>query len=130
MNPLTSVAVGFIFGLPLVWSALHVGRRIGLLDVPTGIKVHQLPIPYTGGAAIAATLTVASIVFELPPPFLLGGLFIWFVGLVDDVLSLPPRTKLLLELPPLVIGASVLGLEPLVLIASVMIGLLLVNCFN
>src|SRR5438034_779086 len=41
------VAVGFCLGLPLSWFALKVGRRLGLLDVPMGIKVHTLPIPYT-----------------------------------------------------------------------------------
>lgn len=124
------VAVGFLLGLPLTWSALRVGRRVGLLDVPTGIKVHRLPIPYTGGAAIAATLSIAGIIFGLPPTVLLGGVFMWLVGLADDIRSLPPQAKLLLEVPPLIIGASALGLEPLVLIGAAVLGLVLVNCFN
>jgi UDP-GlcNAc:undecaprenyl-phosphate GlcNAc-1-phosphate transferase len=114
----------------MMWAALLLGRRFGLLDLPTGIKVHRLPVPYTGGAAIAATLAVAWIVFDLPPAILLGGLFIWVVGLVDDIRGLPPRVKLLLEVPPLIIGASTLGLAPLVLMAAVLVGAFLVNCFN
>jgi UDP-GlcNAc:undecaprenyl-phosphate/decaprenyl-phosphate GlcNAc-1-phosphate transferase len=124
------VAVGFALGVPLMWAALLIGRRLGLLDLPTGIKVHRLPVPYTGGAAIAATLAVAWVVFDLPPAVLLGGLFIWVVGLVDDIRSLPPTVKLVLEIPPLIIGASTLGLEPLAITAAALVGAFLVNCFN
>src|SRR5439155_13541745 len=66
----------------------------------------------------------------LPPAVLLGGLFIWLVGLVDDIRSLPPRLKLLLEIPPLIVGVSALALEPLVLVVAVLVGVFLVNCFN
>jgi len=124
------VAVGFALGLPLMWAALLIGRRFGLLDLPTGIKVHRLPVPYTGGAGIAATLAIAWVVLELPPAVLLGGLFVWLVGLVDDIRGLPPRVKLLLEVPPLITGASALGLAPLVLLVAVLVGAFLVNCFN
>jgi len=124
------VAIGFLLGLPLTWAALYLGRRIGLLDIPKGIKVHRLPVPYTGGAAIAATLAISGIIFDLPPTILLGSFLIWVVGLVDDIRGLPPRLKLLLEVLPLIVGVSALGLEPLVLLAAVLAGVFLVNCFN
>lgn len=130
MNAFAFAAVGFLIGLPLSWSALEVGRRVGLLDMPTGIKVHHRPIPYTGGAAFAAMLVITGAIFPLPPMVLLGGLFIWLIGLADDIRSLPPHLKLLLELPPLIVGASALGLEPLMFIGAIVVGVFLVNCFN
>ena len=130
MSPALFVVIGFVLGLPLTWVAVYLGRRVGLLDIPTGIKTHHLAVPYTGGAAIAATLAISGIIFGLPPAVLLGGLFIWLVGLVDDIRSLPPRLKLLLEIPPLIVGVSALGLEPLVLVVAVLVGVFLVNCFN
>lgn len=130
MSAFAFVGLGFILGLPLSWLALQVGRRVGLLDVPVGIKVHRLPIPYTGGAAIAVTLAIAGIILPLPATVLVGGLFMWLIGLADDVRSLPPQLKLLLEVPPLIVGASALGLEPPLFIGAIVVGVFLVNCFN
>jgi UDP-GlcNAc:undecaprenyl-phosphate GlcNAc-1-phosphate transferase len=130
VSALIFVTFGFLIGLPLSWLAIHIGRRVGLLDVPHGIKVHRQPIPYTGGAAIAATLAIGALVFGLPPTILLGGLVIWLIGFVDDLRGLPPQIKLLLQLPPLIVGALDLGLEPQVLMVAVALGVFLVNCFN
>jgi len=122
--------LGTALGVPLTWLALHLGRRLELLDIPGGIKVHRDPVPHTGGAAIIAVMLVAGLVLGLPWPLLAGAFLMWGVGFVDDIRALGPRTKLLLETVPLLVAAVPLDFDPIVLLLVVALGLFLVNAFN
>jgi UDP-GlcNAc:undecaprenyl-phosphate GlcNAc-1-phosphate transferase len=91
---------------PLVrtWS-----RRNGLLDEPnTGRKLHASPVPRTGGIAIIASYVMAVVLLMLSPlagatsvnlplaVHLLPAVGVIFaIGLLDDVIGLNPREKLI-----------------------------------
>ncbi len=83
---------------------------LGLVDAPGGRKVHAQPVPRLGGVAVVAStaLALAIVPAFLPQsrnldtwaamqPFIVGGLLIFLIGLVDDVRGLGPAPKLLVE---------------------------------
>ncbi len=122
--------VGFALGLPLLLLAILVGHRFGLLDHPSPIKPHLRAVPYTGGAAIVAAIVVAGLVARVPPGVLGGLLLMWLVGFIDDARGLPAGVKLAGELPALVVSGAALGMSIPIAIASIALGLVLVNAFN
>lgn len=87
--------------------AVRAARRFGLLDRPGGHKAHGGATPYLGGVAVAAGLLVigaatAGTNGELMT-ILAGALVLGAVGLVDDVRTVPPLVRLLIEAA---VGAS------------------------
>lgn len=88
--------------------ARSLGRRLGILDCPDGgRKLHERPVPRTGGlavyAAFFAVICVGVLAGQLPRAgfpdiysLSLGALGITLVGLWDDVAGVRPRWKLLL----------------------------------
>jgi UDP-GlcNAc:undecaprenyl-phosphate GlcNAc-1-phosphate transferase len=99
-------------GLALLLTPL-VGRGatlLGLVDAPSGRKVHAHPIPRLGGLAVVLAATIALVVLPLlrpgsieplhwraMQPFLLAGALIFAAGLIDDVRGLGAVPKLLIE---------------------------------
>ena len=122
-------SITFLVGLPLTWLAMRVGQHFHFLDRPSTIKPHKVPVPYTGGTAIVIVVVITMIILGLLP-LALAAVFMWAIGFADDVRSLPPRLKLLVETVPLVLGSSALGLSPLHTILGVIVGVILVNAFN
>jgi UDP-GlcNAc:undecaprenyl-phosphate GlcNAc-1-phosphate transferase len=86
------------------WSSV-----IGLVDAPGGRKVHPRSISRLGGLAVvvaaAGALTAAAVTPGLAPrvdlaavaPLLLGGGMVFLVGLIDDIRTLSPWTRLAVE---------------------------------
>jgi UDP-GlcNAc:undecaprenyl-phosphate GlcNAc-1-phosphate transferase len=81
-------------------------QSVGLVDVPSARKVHHGPVPLVGGLAIFASLMVACMVpawSGLSPSapemlsFLLAGLLLVSVGVVDDYLELSPQARFLAQ---------------------------------
>ena len=114
---LGSMAVS-IFVTALV---VRIARAMRLLDKPEIRKVHASAIPRIGGTAIvvamfASVLPVLALDNVIGEAFrqdqsqlimiLAGGLFMFAVGLLDDVKGLQPRTKFLAQL---VAAAAVCG---------------------
>jgi UDP-GlcNAc:undecaprenyl-phosphate GlcNAc-1-phosphate transferase len=107
---------------PLVRAVAH---HYGLLDIPDGRKVHELPTPRLGGVAMAlgfgvaiAVATVASPAFAnlgglraMHVPAILAGVALLLVaGLVDDVRGMRAMLKLALQIAAAVV-AWLLGLR-------------------
>jgi len=89
------------------------GAKLGFLDYPGNRKMHQTPLPRTGGAAILLsflTLTALSGYGLLPDPLgrvdlegrlcylLAGGLIAFMAGFIDDFRRLKPRFKFLFQI--------------------------------
>ncbi len=79
-----------------------VAMSAGLVDVPDARKSHQGPIPLVGGLAIFASVLAACLVPDLSGlsisapevlSFVLAGLILVGVGLVDDFIELSPGTR-------------------------------------
>ncbi len=79
---------------------------VGLVDVPNARKVHHGPIPLVGGLAIFAAVAAACAMpgwsgLSAAAPemlsFLLAGLLLVGVGVVDDFLELSPRVRFMAQ---------------------------------
>lgn len=78
--------------------AAPVARFLGLIDKPSTRKKHVGDVPLTGGLAILATVVLISFVTHSPPlPVLLALGFICLVGVIDDMVDVPARMKLLCQ---------------------------------
>jgi UDP-GlcNAc:undecaprenyl-phosphate GlcNAc-1-phosphate transferase len=109
---LTLVIAGTAFGAVLTPLVGTGASALGLVDAPGGRKVHSLSVPRLGGLAVAAAATLAltmaiALSIEarddvLAPligiaPILAGAMLVLGVGLLDDVRTLPPWPKLLVQ---------------------------------
>jgi len=98
--------------LPVV---IHLAQRRGWMDQPGERRAHQAPVPRLGGVAIVASVGI-TLVFSLLlsrvlfpqqplllplgallPAVLLGCAMVFIVGVVDDMVGVSPRTKLLVQ---------------------------------
>ncbi len=74
-------------------------NRLGIIDQPVGMKIHKRPTPLLGGVAVFITFAVVVVIAApLDDPVrgvLLGGLAAVAVGVLDEVLTLPPLAHLL-----------------------------------
>ena len=94
------------FFTPLVGK---LARRFGIVDNPSGRKVHSLPIPRIGGVAlfVGFFVPIFFLVFnetmfadlvshhDRLPVFVTGAILIFILGLWDDIRPLPPGIKFL-----------------------------------
>ena len=93
--------------------AIRVAERLQFYDRPVGYKGHAAPTPYLGGAAVVAGFLVALLLlaghWDRTLPVVAGVLVLWAVGTVDDRRTLPPLTRVLVEVA-LAAGLWALGL--------------------
>src|SRR5665811_2285344 len=76
----------------------RLARRLGAIDIPGPRSLHTAPTPHISGLAILAAVLVAGLVW-LPADtetrtILAGALAIAAIGLLDDLVDLPPGIKL------------------------------------
>ena len=104
---LAGTLLGLIF-TPIVTSA---SMAVGLVDAPGGRKVHSVAVPRMGGIAVvlAAALALLLVVSGLElvgttPPNLdslrtigLAASLVFAIGVMDDVMSLPPGPKVAVQ---------------------------------
>jgi len=81
--------------------ARQLGRRLGILDQPSGRKVHTIATPRLGGVAIFGAFILTLVFFgdrfyvNQVVGIFLGATLVSFLGLWDDRRSLPAWAKLL-----------------------------------
>jgi UDP-GlcNAc:undecaprenyl-phosphate/decaprenyl-phosphate GlcNAc-1-phosphate transferase len=130
-------SVVFILGLiisgivtPL---SIKISSRLGYMDKPSERKMHNEPIPYGGGVAILISLVIVVMVlvvmakFKIMLPqslshfidievilqdvrilfFLSGAVFIFALGLFDDIFEMPAKMKLFFQM--VIIGTVLYG---------------------
>lgn len=86
--------VGFIFSLGLTPLAIRIGKRLRLIDRPHGPYIDVRPLVRIGGLAIFVSFALTVLIF-LPlnkqlSALLLGGLWLAFIGTIDDIFNLSP----------------------------------------
>ena len=128
MRPLNELWFPFLFGLALTVFLTAGLRRLLLhldwIDLPTPDRWHRRPVARPGGPAIAAAI-FAGLVVLVPRPWTLpvwgllaGGIFIFAVGLVDDLVELSNPLKLTLLIIaaaiPVLFGVTFKALPPVV----------------
>ena len=113
---LLTFSIALILSLLLTPLAQKIGTKFGAMDIPNERKVHESPIPRTGGLAIFVSFIVTigiaavsntditnQIVFDRQILFLSAGAIIVFAtGLFDDFHRLGPKTKFFFQ----IIGAN------------------------
>jgi UDP-GlcNAc:undecaprenyl-phosphate/decaprenyl-phosphate GlcNAc-1-phosphate transferase len=129
MSPGLAFATAFVLTLVLTPLAALLGRRLGLIDRPGGRREHRGVIPRLGGLALFAGFFGTSLLIFLltrwPPPeisrdrhlltgVLVGAVFVFLFGLVDDVLALPAWPQFVAQ-----IGAAGLAIYYTVFIQQV-----------
>jgi UDP-GlcNAc:undecaprenyl-phosphate GlcNAc-1-phosphate transferase len=109
---LTLVIAGTAFGALLTPLVSTASTALGLVDAPGGRKVHSVSVPRLGGVAIAcaAALALAAVAATAPAlgagpanlgsiaPILVGGALVFGIGVLDDLMGLPPWPKLIVQI--------------------------------
>lgn len=99
-----SIAASFIITYLIIPQIAHVAREKKLFDEPNHRKLNKKVIPTMGGIGIFIGFTVSSILSmqqELSPeiPFIYAAsLIMLFLGLRDDIITLPARKKFLVQM--------------------------------
>jgi UDP-GlcNAc:undecaprenyl-phosphate/decaprenyl-phosphate GlcNAc-1-phosphate transferase len=107
---MVAFALSFLAALLFTWLARELALRLGLVDAPVGgRKIHQRPIPRTGGIAVAAAFFLPLLGLTLYnndistallrdvallKGLLVGAGIILAVGIVDDIKNTPAILKL------------------------------------
>ncbi len=101
LNVFQPFLMGFILSVGLVPLCRILARRTGAVAHPRNDRWHRQTIPLLGGVAIAVATLSASVAmgFARDVPVLMStATIIFVVGLVDDLLSLKPFTKLIAQI--------------------------------
>lgn len=102
----TAVLVACTVCAALIVLLRPVAMSIGLVDVPDARKSHQGPVPLIGGLAVFAAVLASclapgwtGLAATAPgmPSFLLAGLLLVGVGVVDDFIELSPAARFLAQ---------------------------------
>ena len=108
-------AAGLLITLFLIHAASFVAPRVGLVDLPDQRKRHSGAVPLVGGIAVSLAY-IAVAVTLLPTPERFSGLAIgigmlMMVGLLDDLMELRPRVRLLTQTAAALLLVFVGGLQ-------------------
>ena len=100
---LSSFALAFVVSYFMTPHVKTFAERIGAIDVPKDERrIHDHPIPRMGGLAIFMGFIASVIIFVYfdtqVTGILLGALIIAAMGAVDDIMSLRPWVKLLVQI--------------------------------
>lgn len=97
------IAASFVISLLMTPVSIKLAPKVGAVDIPKDERrMHTKPIPRFGGLAIFLG-TIIAIIITVPlntkiVGILLGGAFIFLVGIVDDAKELSAKTKLLAQI--------------------------------
>jgi UDP-GlcNAc:undecaprenyl-phosphate GlcNAc-1-phosphate transferase len=92
-----SFLIGLVVALAVTPVAMAVARRVGLMDEPGPLKIHEQAVPYLGGVGVIAAIVVgmaprdADLIVPLTTPLALA----LALGVLDDALGLSPIARLL-----------------------------------
>ena len=124
-----AVIVGFVVAACATPVAATIATRVGLVDRPGPLKVHDRPIPYLGGAAVLAA--IAGPVAVAHPYALIPLALAFAVGLVDDLGDLSPAARVVMEIGIGVAAAFVPAHHELPrVVLAVVVVVLLLNAIN
>jgi UDP-GlcNAc:undecaprenyl-phosphate GlcNAc-1-phosphate transferase len=102
---LTAIGAPFLLALALSLAVVPLCRlvaiRLGYVARPREDRWHRRPVALFGGVGIALVLFVCAAAFGVvreEPVLVLTAFAVFIVGLVDDILSLKPSTKLIAQI--------------------------------
>ncbi|MBS1816599.1 MAG: glycosyl transferase [Acidobacteria bacterium] len=98
---ITASLAAFALSLVLVPLCRTLARGYGFVATPRADRWHARPTALLGGVAIATTVLALHVTFigvTGLPILLVAGLAMFAIGLIDDIVSLKPATKLVFEI--------------------------------
>lgn len=103
MKYLLMVIVAAAISCAMTPAAIRIAPKIGAMDIPKDARrMHSRPIPRFGGLAMMLGTEAGLWFFCHRDPkvwvIMLGGLFIYMVGIVDDLRGIPAKLKFLLQI--------------------------------
>lgn len=86
--------------------SIKIAKKFKILDFPGDRKVHSFPVARLGGLGIYISYQLFLFYFlysyfdihEYIIPFMIGGSIIFFLGLLDDIKSLSPKVKFIVQI--------------------------------
>jgi UDP-GlcNAc:undecaprenyl-phosphate GlcNAc-1-phosphate transferase len=103
-----------------------VAMRWGLVDNPSGHKIHQEPTPLLGGAAVFLgfflPLLINGIFSREFGAILFAAMILFGIGLLDDTLNLRAHYKLIVQIA-LAVGLTFVGVRIILLPESTLLGI-------
>lgn len=97
---LLPLVVAFVVTVLLVVALNPLAQHVGWLDNPDARKQHKAATPLTGGVAMLGGMLAGCVVDAFCPlalQLLVAMLALCLIGLVDDIVHLSPRCRLLLQ---------------------------------
>jgi len=127
-----AVTFGVALAVALVVTPLtaRVAVKAGVLDHPGALKVHDRPVPYLGGVAVFVALGVAALGGGTQPSWLLPLFGALVLGVVDDVVTISPRIRLVCEVLIGAVAGVVVPMGPLGMFGTAGAVVLLINAVN
>lgn len=96
---LLAVALAFVLAVALTPVVGAAARRLGMMAKPKTDRWHKQPTAMLGGVAIWAAVVVSYVAFIPKTPIgwriIIASTFLFFVGLVDDLIHTKPYQKLI-----------------------------------
>ncbi len=107
LNFLIITAVALVLSLGITPVMIMASRKWNIMDIPNERKSHTKPIPLMGGVAIYLATIVSTVLYvflfddkslqlNIIIAFLIGISGVTMMGLIDDILSLPARRRLII----------------------------------
>jgi UDP-GlcNAc:undecaprenyl-phosphate GlcNAc-1-phosphate transferase len=139
------LTVAFLAGVAITWVIRNLGRTLGMVSQPNAIATqHRLPVPYTGGIAIALTILVVTLAAQavagrpalIPTRVWIPATLFLLLGVIDDLRPLGAVTKILLQVAASASAIAldlrwyVTGIDAVDIAISLAWFVLMVNAFN
>lgn len=106
LDYLISSLIALVLSLGLTPLMILASRKLKIMDMPNARKAHNEPIPLMGGVAIYLATIAATVIFlvffvdglqiNIVIAFLIGISGVTLMGLIDDILSLTARRRLVI----------------------------------
>ncbi|UCC39971.1 MAG: undecaprenyl/decaprenyl-phosphate alpha-N-acetylglucosaminyl 1-phosphate transferase, partial [Candidatus Aminicenantes bacterium] len=120
--------------------SIWIASRIGAIDHPGDLTIHEYPIPRLGGLGIfiswIITISIFMIIFSIYDPriliILLGILFIIIIGIIDDIRGIKQTRKFIIYfLLSLTISWLIIDIKSWWILASASIFIVgMINAYN
>lgn len=93
-----ALAAAFAAALAMTGPAIWLARKLNIVDMPNGRKVHTVPTPRIGGIAIYLGFVAGSLLLGVytrqVAAVLVAGSVVFLTGLIDDYKDISPKFKL------------------------------------
>lgn len=97
-----TISISLLLSLFLTPLMIYVAKKKQILDIPNNRKSHDEPTPLLGGLAICIATVVTIMMFAkaneafVLPILVIGILGVSFMGLIDDILSLSAKRRMVI----------------------------------